>query len=211
MLVLSYTDLPSQLKLCFIYLGTFLEDSVIKAEKLYQMWMAEGLLLKKDRREGETMMDVAECYLGELAHRCMVEVKIEADESYIRKFKSCRIHDLMRDLSISKAEEEDFFKPLDYRHDNQLLQSSSSSSINYTRRLVINHTDKDITSKDISLDNEAIRHLRSLLFNVTDLFAGRMPQILRSDLAKFKLLSFIYGRPTSGHGTHLKGGMLLFT
>ena len=41
-LALSYDDLPSQLKLCFLYLAQYPEDHEIQVERLTQMWMAEG-------------------------------------------------------------------------------------------------------------------------------------------------------------------------
>jgi hypothetical protein len=69
-------------------LSRFAEDESIKTEKLYKLWMAEGLLMSADGREGETMMDVAECYLGELVHRSMVNVEYQDKESSLEKFKA---------------------------------------------------------------------------------------------------------------------------
>ncbi|GAA0159103.1 hypothetical protein LIER_38790 [Lithospermum erythrorhizon] len=78
-LALSYNDLPYQLKPCFLYLNKYREDGEIELEPLYQIWMAEGMILSKDKiDDDETLMDVAECYLGELVERCMVFV--EKDE-----------------------------------------------------------------------------------------------------------------------------------
>ena len=44
----------------------FSEDEWIETEVLYQLWMAEGMIVSSEKREGETMMQVAESYLGEL-------------------------------------------------------------------------------------------------------------------------------------------------
>ncbi|XP_059632246.1 probable disease resistance RPP8-like protein 2 isoform X4 [Cornus florida] len=74
---LSYDDLPYQLKRCFLYLGSFPEDSRIELEKLYQLWIAEDLILSCDTEGEETMMDVAERYLSELAQRYMVHLGVE--------------------------------------------------------------------------------------------------------------------------------------
>ncbi|KAL7209530.1 hypothetical protein ACSBR1_031136 [Camellia fascicularis] len=68
-LPLSYQDLPHQLKACFLHLGNYPEDFDIDAERLYQLWMAEGFISQEERGEHETMMDVAERYLGELPQR----------------------------------------------------------------------------------------------------------------------------------------------
>ncbi|XP_017240039.2 probable disease resistance RPP8-like protein 2 [Daucus carota subsp. sativus] len=101
-LVWSYNDLPPQLKPCFLYLGKFGEDKMIEVETLYQLWIAEGIVLSTDKREGETMMQVAESYMGELVHRSMVQVTFQEVESSPTKIKYSFLHDLMRDLSLSQ-------------------------------------------------------------------------------------------------------------
>ncbi|KAL0298601.1 UNVERIFIED_CONTAM: putative disease resistance RPP13-like protein 3 [Sesamum radiatum] len=49
-LELSYQDLPPQLKSCFLCLGFFKEDAVIRASKLVNLWIAEGLLSQKEKK-----------------------------------------------------------------------------------------------------------------------------------------------------------------
>ncbi|KAM7488898.1 hypothetical protein LguiB_026382 [Lonicera macranthoides] len=71
-LALSYNNLPYQLKSCFLYLGNFQEDDNVSTEKLFLLWIAEGIVVPEDRENEETMMDVAKRYLGELAQRSMV-------------------------------------------------------------------------------------------------------------------------------------------
>ena len=92
---MSYSDLPYFLRSCFLYCGIFPEDCEIKANKLLQMWITEGFVQK-----GEEMVeDVAEDYLEELIHRSMIQV---ARRKWCGRVKSCRIHDLLRDLSFQK-------------------------------------------------------------------------------------------------------------
>ncbi|XP_073308188.1 putative disease resistance protein At1g50180 [Primulina huaijiensis] len=102
---LSYNVLPYHLKLCFLYLGCFREDGDIEMEEVYLIWMAEGLISSDDKGRNETLWDVAERYLNELANKCMVQVKMTTGG-----FKSCRLHDLVRDLCLSKGKEEKFFE-----------------------------------------------------------------------------------------------------
>ncbi|KAM7466517.1 hypothetical protein LguiB_014079 [Lonicera macranthoides] len=190
-LSLSYNDLPYQLKPCFLYLGKFQEDSKIKAERLYQLWMAEGIILSEDQRKGETMMNVAERYLNELAQRSMVEVQLKEGGEGFRKFKSCSLHDLMREFCLSKAKEEDFFNIIDFQHENSLeLAESSSSFTNKTRSVVIYFEDEKTANGKFSLDKERSQRLRSLL-----LFAAEgqeyyygPPSVVRSHLSDFKML-----------------------
>ncbi|KAJ3669605.1 hypothetical protein LUZ60_011555 [Juncus effusus] len=98
----SYEDLPPSLKSCFMYFSAFPEDYKIDAKQLIKMWVAEGFILEEENR---TMEDTAECYLEELVERCMVQV---SKRNYDSSVKYCRIHDLLRDLAIQKAKEDNF-------------------------------------------------------------------------------------------------------
>ncbi|KAM7462464.1 hypothetical protein LguiA_030585 [Lonicera macranthoides] len=190
MLALSYNDLPYQLKPCFLYLGKFEEDSEIEVERLYQLWMAESMVLSEDQKEGETMMDVAEWYLDELAKRCMVQVQLQEEGYGITKFSSCRLHDMLRDLCLSKAKEENFFYTIDLRHGNNSEHIGSSSSFsNKPRRLVIYPPEENNNSEDLSVNKITSQHLRSLLlFNEPFVDKGSMARMVESCLNDFKLL-----------------------
>ncbi|XP_043717823.1 toMV resistance protein Tm-2(2)-like [Telopea speciosissima] len=101
-LALSFNDLPDYLKSCFLYFGIFPEDHEIYTSKLINLWVAEGFIKRRGR---EAFEDAADDCLDELTQRSLIQ-------SVIRRFdgriKSCRIHDLLRDLSISKAMEGNF-------------------------------------------------------------------------------------------------------
>lgn len=107
-LELSYHNIPPELKACFLCLGFFKEDAIIKAKDLVHIWVAQGLVRQQVVGEGETMEDVARDYLNELIGRNMVQVK----ESRYDHVKTCQMHDLLRDLSIRKAKEEIDFEVL---------------------------------------------------------------------------------------------------
>ncbi|KAK1275543.1 putative disease resistance protein [Acorus gramineus] len=96
---LSYDDLPMDLKNCFLYFSLFPEDYEIDAKTLIRLWVAEGFV---QETEENTMEEVAEEYLKDLIGRCMVQM---IEEDYIGGVRTCRLHDLMRELSISKAKE----------------------------------------------------------------------------------------------------------
>ncbi|KAL2223590.1 UNVERIFIED_CONTAM: putative disease resistance protein [Sesamum indicum] len=104
---LSYNVLPYNPKPCFLYLACFKEDKKIDTEKLYLLWIAEGMISSEDKGRGESLRDVAERYLFELANRFMVQVEIDELPLYNR-FKSCRLHDMIRDLCLSKGKTKDF-------------------------------------------------------------------------------------------------------
>ncbi|KAI8004230.1 putative disease resistance protein [Camellia lanceoleosa] len=178
-LALSYQDLPYQLKACFLYLGNYPEDFDIDAERLYQLWMVEGFISQEERGEDETMMHVAERYLGELAQRCMVQVELQPEEYSIiresRGFRCCRLHDLMRDLCLSKAKEENFHQVIEYGHINQQEHPSSLSMVtsiggntyHKIHRLVIN-LDKKNSNFRLFEQEERAQHIRTILFFTGD-------------------------------------------
>ncbi|KAL6143361.1 hypothetical protein ACLB2K_054056 [Fragaria x ananassa] len=105
-LALSYDELPSQLKLCFLYLAQFPEDHEIPVKRLTQLWIAEGFITSTTEIHGslEIMEDVAYDCLTELVERSMVQV---VNYGSTGKVKTCRLHDLMRDLCLQKAKEEE--------------------------------------------------------------------------------------------------------
>ncbi|KAG4177161.1 hypothetical protein ERO13_A11G290441v2 [Gossypium hirsutum] len=120
-LALSYDDLPPYLRSCFLYLSHFSEDYMIDVDRLIQLWVAEGIVSsEQDERDGgEIAEDVAESYLMELVERCMIQVK------------TIQMHDLMRDLCLSKAKQEKFVFIVDRSN------TSSLSMIRKVRRVSV--------------------------------------------------------------------------
>ncbi|XP_074335492.1 putative disease resistance protein At1g50180 [Apium graveolens] len=186
----SYSDLPPQLKPCFLYMGKFREDEEIEAETLYQLWIAEGIVLSSDKRDAETMMEVAESYLAELVHKSMVQANFEEVESSLRKFKSCRLHDLMRDMSISQAEHEQFFKVVDIGKGNNYYLDKSLDTLPGTRRFVNYFNGGNLSDKatPLHLNKANSKHLRSILCIDDYQNASLVASTFRSHIAHFKLL-----------------------
>ncbi|KAL2243749.1 putative late blight resistance protein homolog R1A-10 [Sesamum indicum] len=100
-LSLSYDNLPIHLKPCFLYMRIFPEDDVIKASKLIKLWVAEGFL-KTSR--AKTLEEVAEEYLRNLIDRNLILVHKWHYGG--KKAKTCRIHDLLRDLCLRQSQKE---------------------------------------------------------------------------------------------------------
>ncbi|KAB2596506.1 disease resistance protein RPP8-like [Pyrus ussuriensis x Pyrus communis] len=147
-LALSYYDLPYYLKFCFLYLGLFPEDYLFSARKLFRLWIAEGLIPYYDGR----MEDLAEEYLNELIDRNMVQAaRLSAND----RVKHCRLHDLMRDLCISRAKSVEFL----YIHSN--LKYSIFRPLHCSDSRARHHA---IYSGFCSSLDESTPNLRSLLF-----------------------------------------------
>ncbi|KAG8369851.1 hypothetical protein BUALT_Bualt14G0056600 [Buddleja alternifolia] len=185
----SYYNLPHQLRSCFLYLGHFQEHSRIESEKLYLLWEAEGLI--DDRRE-QTLREVAEGYLVDLADRSMVEVH-EDEMSVSTRFKSFQLSKLMRDLCLLKNKELGFFKVVDFERGPQLVPDSLSSlSRNEAYRLAIN-LDKYEDGYDFPLEDNEKEHIRSLLFSTKENHQGLVwPRKLHrlSDFRYLRILDF---------------------
>ncbi|KAH0681969.1 hypothetical protein KY289_019721 [Solanum tuberosum] len=113
-LSLSYNDLSTVLKQCFLYFGIFPEDQVLEADNIIRLWMAEGFVPNGEER----MEDVAEGFLNELIRRSLVQVV----DTFWEKVTECRVHDLLHDLAIQKASDTNLF---DIYHPRKHSKSSS--------------------------------------------------------------------------------------
>ncbi|CAL8176575.1 unnamed protein product [Prunus armeniaca] len=140
-LALSYNDLPFHLKSCFLYMGLFPEDSSISKTNLIQLWVAEGFLPQQREEAGEV---VAENCLNELVDRCMIQV---GTLTSLGSLKAVRMHDVLRDFSISKGREESFLEI----YSGQKIESPTSQRTK-CRRLAIHGDSKvDFVFKDFKL------------------------------------------------------------
>lgn len=158
--------MPYYLKSCFLYLACFPEDQEIETETLYLLWMAEGFISHEDKGRNESLRDVAERYLSELALRCMVQAnKSERYCSPFDKFDSCRLHDLMHELCSSKAEKEKLLKCLEV---SNLSSPIVMNSIN--RLAIINDGD---THKSGIKGLEQVKNLRSFMLLKKDRYSNK--------------------------------------
>ncbi|XP_028095805.1 disease resistance protein RPM1-like isoform X1 [Camellia sinensis] len=101
-LMLSYIDLPYHLKCCFLYLSVFPEDYLIKRMKLIRLWVVERFV---EEKPGLTAEEVAEDYLNELVSRSMIQV---VQKDYFNRVRTCRLHDVMREIIQLKSRDESF-------------------------------------------------------------------------------------------------------
>ncbi|XP_078153615.1 putative disease resistance RPP8-like protein 2 [Carex rostrata] len=125
-LTTSYDDLPYLRKSCFRYLACFPEDYKIEAKRLMQMWIAEDLIEVKKDGEFE---DYAEDYLEELVQRCLVQVVERSSHGTI---KSIRVHDLLREVALDEATENDFL--LIWKEEN-----ADRDDVSMTRRVAFHN------------------------------------------------------------------------
>ncbi|KAI3958528.1 hypothetical protein MKW92_025904 [Papaver armeniacum] len=168
-LSLSYNDLPLHLKPCFLYLGLFPEDYAIPTKKLIQLWIAEGFIPQMDNNSLVTMEDVGKHqYLKELSQRCMLKVDKSTKPG---EGTTCRLHDLMRDLCLSKAKEVNFLDIYDQQHRIENRRSDSRSSDSYRRlRRYAFHLAKEQEERYECYFKNLDCALRTLLVDVPECF-----------------------------------------
>ncbi|CDY30895.1 BnaC09g15110D [Brassica napus] len=126
-LYLSFEELPIYLKHCFLYLAHFPEDYAIDVGKLSYYWAAEGIPRPR-YYDGVTIQEVADGFIAELVKRNMV---ISERDFRTSRFETCQLHDMMREVCLHKAKEENFVHIVD------LGTSTASSQSLSSRRLVI--------------------------------------------------------------------------
>ncbi|XP_027084450.2 disease resistance protein RPM1-like [Coffea arabica] len=147
-LSLSYNDLPCHLKTCLLYLSIYPEDFEIGCYRLVQLWSAERFVGK---REGLTMKDVGYNYLRELVNRSLIQVT----ESFYEGIPyACRIHDLVREVVLSKAREQNMITITTGQYTSWLSEK--------VRRLVV-HSSSNNTEQHQESQCYSFNHLRSFI------------------------------------------------
>ncbi|KAF2297002.1 hypothetical protein GH714_014592 [Hevea brasiliensis] len=164
-LLLSFSDLPSPLKHCFLYCCLFPEDYEIRRKRLIKLWIAEGFVRQVDRTAPK---EVAESYLMELILRSMLQV-VRRNE--FGRPKRCKMHDLLREIGLSISEKEKFGVVYDGKVEIGECESHQA------RRLSIQTTKGDLQSYG------SMTQLRSLF-----VFVNGSVSFSDKLLSKFKLL-----------------------
>jgi disease resistance protein RPM1 len=167
-LFLSYHDLPCYLKSCYLYFSIFPEDYSISGSRLLWLWVAEGFIKGK---KGKALEDVAGEYLMELIHRNLVQVSFgELDYEIYRQY---RIHDLLHEIILSKAEELNFC---------QVLEAGDTTSHGKSRCLSIHDVRENVFKT-----SEYSRIRSVFLFNISEMPRAFIVKLFK----KFKLLKML--------------------
>lgn len=145
---LSYETLPFRLKACFLYMGCFPPDQPIIVDKLHLLWMAEGLI---------SSIEEAREYSNELIFRGLLTVVEKEDMLASTKFISGRMHDLIRDLCISRGRHEKLFKVIEFS------DAKERRSFPDPYKLVV-YLHQFEYANDVVLNIHDAKHIRSILF-----------------------------------------------
>lgn len=97
----SYDGLPYHLKSCFLYMAIFPEGYKASRRRLVRRWTAEGY--SREGR-GKSAEEIADNYFMELISRSMILPYQQSIHSR-KGIDSCQVHDLIREIGISKSTE----------------------------------------------------------------------------------------------------------
>ncbi|KAM3729389.1 hypothetical protein ACB098_12G007800 [Castanea mollissima] len=180
-LLLSFNDLPYQLKHCFLYCSLFPEDHEIRRKRLIKLWVAEGFV---EPNEGSTLEEEADNYLVELTFRNMLQV---VGRNEFGRPRRCKMHDLLREVALSISVKEKFGAVHDGRKEMQeckarhiSIHKADGELISFTRMskirsfLVFNKTLKTLPSKSkmlrvLDLEDAPIDELPDEVFKLFNL------------------------------------------
>ncbi|XP_047949531.1 putative disease resistance protein At1g50180 [Salvia hispanica] len=191
---LSYESLPYYLKPCFLCMGIFKEDETIVVRHLYKMWIAQGMISYENIGDKEdTLMDIAELYLSELASRSIVQVEILYSydvANRTKKYSTCKLHDVVRELCLKLGKREDFgVQSLEYQGGKLsalLWQASSDMKIQHLAIHLRSEVEHEIT---VACGEDNSKHVRSFrISNLVKANAVEFPPQIMVDFHKFKLL-----------------------
>ncbi|PKU72371.1 Putative disease resistance protein [Dendrobium catenatum] len=143
---LSFEDLPSHMKQCFLYFSLYPEDARLDLHEFAQLWVAEGFITKQQDSLTEYLAE--ECF-NELLNRNLLLPKGSWDEY--------KMHDLVRSLAIFLSKEEASFGASNVRN--------STTSIKL-RRISVANQKATVEILDSIADQGA---LRTLLASRSDL------------------------------------------
>nr|ACZ65492.1 MLA22 [Hordeum vulgare subsp. vulgare] len=144
----SYSNLPSHLKTCLLYLCVYPEDSMISRDKLIWKWVAEGFVHHEN--QGNSLYLLGLNYFNQLINRSMIQpIYNYSGDSY-----ACRVHDMVLDLICNLSHEAKFVNLLDDTGNNMSSQS------NY-RRLSIQNRNEDHQAKPLT-DIKSMSRVRSI-------------------------------------------------
>ncbi|CAL4898623.1 unnamed protein product [Urochloa decumbens] len=124
-LSLSYDDLPHHLKTCLLYLSIFPEDYEIEKDHIIKRWIAEGFI---NTEGGQDLEEIGASYFNDLINRSMIQ---PMEIKYDGRVASCRVHDMILDLLISKSIDENFATFISDKHQELMHGKARRLSLNY--------------------------------------------------------------------------------
>ncbi|KAL5755903.1 hypothetical protein ACOSQ2_020649 [Xanthoceras sorbifolium] len=150
-LLLSYYDLPSEVKRCFTYCAMFPKAFNFEKDKLIKLWMAQGYLGLEHNEEMET---IGEKYFNKLAMLSFFQEFEKDDDGSIMR---CKMHDIVHDVAQFLSKNECYMI-----EDKDLKEEKMNALCEKAHQLMLVVTQGDTIPTSIC----NFKKLRSLLFQI---------------------------------------------
>ncbi|KAG8089650.1 hypothetical protein GUJ93_ZPchr0011g27245 [Zizania palustris] len=165
-LLLSFYDLPPHLKTCLLYLSIYPEDYKIDSKTLIRRWIAEGFIAQDRCRR---LDQVAKSYFNDLINRSMI---LPVAIAYDGSVQYCQVHDLVLNIIVSMAKEENFVTVVNGQKCNSFTEK--------IRRLSLQFNDsEDVVMPTAKSNNICLRSLNVFGFNRKQVYHLANLQALR--------------------------------
>ncbi|XP_044496577.1 putative disease resistance protein RGA3 [Mangifera indica] len=153
-LKLSYNDLPSILRRCFLYCAIFPKDHNIEKDHLIKLWMAQGYLGLDNDAEMEV---IGQRHFDHLASRSFFQEFQKDNDGNIRR---CKMHDIVHDFTQFLTKNEYFTVEIDQGSEELVINTSNEKARHSMLKLNRGAT--------FPISISSIKSLRSLLIDCAD-------------------------------------------
>ncbi|XP_037444231.1 disease resistance protein RGA5-like [Triticum dicoccoides] len=181
----SYYDLPSRLRICLLHLGIYPRDYQIKKETLIWKWIAEGIVQETQTIDG--LYKVGERYFDELLNSSMIQ-PVEKRNGIVY---TCRVNFMVLDMIRLLTEDEIMVVVLEGGNEQH------TSGHKDARRLAIQNS---VWKRNSPLSDMCTPQMRS--FNAIRCHFGLMPPL--SKFCALRVLCMEDCTFTAGSSYHLR-------
>nr|GME02216.1 disease resistance protein RPM1-like [Ipomoea batatas] len=165
-LLLSYNELPTHLKSCFLYCAMFPKTKSLHVKELIRMCIAEGFIAEHG---GRALEGIARDYLLQLNNRSLIRI-VTTESIFIRVDDKIEMHDLFRDVAGEVIRREMFAEiKLSGMHNTKV-------EWNQRRSLIILEGEPKVNLEKVP----QMKKLRTLILEGEGVIVNSLPQMLQN-------------------------------
>lgn len=158
---LSYEDLPSHLKQCFLYCSLFPKDELIRLGDIVRLWIAQGYI--QDKITSKTLEDLGEDYYKELLSRNLLDPD---KRSYGQT--ACTMHDVIRSCAQSIIKDEGVLISGSQDVSRTLISTTKLRHLSISNKTVMIDTlQKQVSLRTLMLFGSTMVELKDLLSHLS--------------------------------------------
>ncbi|XP_031114483.1 probable disease resistance RPP8-like protein 2 [Ipomoea triloba] len=162
-LLLSYNELPTHLKSCFLYCAMFPKTKRVHVKELIQMCIAEGFI---NEDGGRPLERIARDYLLQLDNRSLIQI-VTTESIFFGVDDEIKMHDLFRDIAGEVIRRE-MFAEIKLKHNTKLEWKQRRSLIILKGKQKVN------------LEKGNMKKLRTLIIHGGGVIVNSLPQMFQN-------------------------------